>query len=80
MSRSYHVTERQARLAFRQGDVEPTYQASEKAWVKKQQTRARKTGVGATTNRAIVAGEKARTHRARTRVEARENGAKQAGE
>jgi hypothetical protein len=70
MSRSYHVTERQARLAFRQGDVEPTYQASEKAWVKKQQTRARKTGVG-TTNRAIVAGEKARTYRARRRMEAR---------
>jgi hypothetical protein len=34
MSRSYHVTKKAAIVAFMNGDTEPTYQLSEKAWVK----------------------------------------------
>jgi hypothetical protein len=33
MSRSYHVTKKASIVAFVNGDTEPTYQASEKAWV-----------------------------------------------
>jgi len=41
MSRSYHVTEKTARVAFANGDIEPMYQASEKSWVKKSQKELR---------------------------------------
>jgi len=41
MSRSYHVTEKAARVAFANGDIEPMYQASEKSWVKKSQKELR---------------------------------------
>jgi hypothetical protein len=60
MSRSYHVTEKAARIAFQQGDTQPGYQVSEKACVKKAQRKTR-TANGAKTNRAIVSAEIART-------------------
>lgn len=72
MSRSYHVTERKARNAFRHGDTEPTYAASEKSWVKQQQKKARaikKVGKSVPSNRAIVAEEKKRTKRARAAIQ-----------
>jgi len=66
MSRSYHVTEKQARLALARGDIQPTVLVSEKSWVKKKGLKARiaeTNGVELkiSTNRAIVACEKKRT-------------------
>lgn len=70
MSRSYHVTEKAANVAFANGDTTPTYEASEKAWVKKKQKEARaikkvfpKAPVA--TARAVVGREKKRTSRVR---------------
>ena len=60
MSRSYHVTEKKARIAFSEGDVQLAYQASEKSWVKREQQRARQQQKG-TTNRSIVSNEATRT-------------------
>lgn len=62
MSRSYHVTEKEATAAFYEGDLEPGYQASEKSWVKQEQKKARQQGV-ATPNRSIVSDEIGRTDR-----------------
>jgi len=66
MSRSYHVTEKQARAAFARGDIEPTVLVSEKSWVKKKELIARPAttvadGFKVAINRAIVAREKKRT-------------------
>lgn len=66
MSRSYHVTKKAAVAAFVNGDTEPTYQASEKAWVKSKQKQARamKKAVPdkrVAPTRAIVGREKKRT-------------------
>jgi alpha-beta hydrolase superfamily lysophospholipase len=66
MSRSYHVTKKASIVAFVNDDTEPTYQASEKAWVKSKQKQARaiKKAVpekAVATARAIVAKEKRRT-------------------
>jgi hypothetical protein len=41
MSRSYHVTKRAAIRALAEGDVMPTADASEKAWVKKAESAQR---------------------------------------
>jgi len=60
MSRSYHVTEKRARDAYNQGDIEPTYQASEKSWVKRRQREIRQQKE-LITNRSIVSVEAART-------------------
>jgi hypothetical protein len=68
MSRSYHVTSKQAFAAFCQGDVEPTYQGSEKRWVKQEQIKAR-TQKRDLTNRSIASAEIARTKRVRNRKE-----------
>jgi hypothetical protein len=64
MSRSYHVTKKKSVVAFHQGDHEPLFATSEKAWIKKNEQQARKTNrvlSKAATNRAIVAREKNRT-------------------
>jgi hypothetical protein len=64
MSRSYHVTKKESVAAFLQGDREPLFATSEKAWIKKKEQEARKTKrvLGkAATNQAIVAREKKRT-------------------
>jgi hypothetical protein len=64
MSRSYHVTKKKSVTAFLQGDREPLFATSEKAWIKKKQKEARLTkGVieKAPSNRAIVAREKQRS-------------------
>ncbi|MFT4176743.1 MAG: hypothetical protein QM627_08800 [Luteolibacter sp.] len=60
MSRSYHVTKKKAIEAFREGDLEPAYQQSEKCWVKQRQLKARKTK-NTPPNRSIVSGEISRT-------------------
>lgn len=65
MSRSYHVTKKAAQAAFQQGDAEPVYQASEKAWVKTAQTKARTAKV-TVTSRAIVSAEIARTRKVKS--------------
>lgn len=62
MSRSYHVTEKEATAAFYEGDLQPVYQASEKSWVKQEQKKARQKGI-TTPNRSIVSNEIARTNR-----------------
>ena len=68
MSRSYHVTEKKAFAAFREGDVEPAYQGSEKRWVKQEQIKARKRQ-SSVTNRSIVSAEITRTKEVRTQKE-----------
>lgn len=74
MSRSYHVTERQARRAFNNGDAEPMYMASEKSSVKRRQKKVRVSAAvhkKVPNNRAIVTEEKKRTKRARGAIEQR---------
>jgi len=75
MSRSYYVTQKKVRAAFRLGDNEPMYGASEKSWVKKKEKLAREAtkvvGNKSPSNRAIVAREKLRTAFARSAMEAR---------
>ena len=71
MSRSYHVTRKQADKAMAAGDMDPTWQASEKAWVKKAEGRKRVLGRALpsrskTPNHAIVSAEKKRTTKVRT--------------
>jgi hypothetical protein len=66
MSRSYHVTNKKAFAAFSEGDVEPSYQASEKLWVKQEQIKARKQEIDVT-NRSIVSAEIARTNRVKSK-------------
>ena len=67
MSRSYHVTRRGAIQALWDGDFVPTANVSEKAWVKKAESAARRcassTG-GRSKNSAIVSGQKKLTKRA----------------
>jgi hypothetical protein len=67
MSRSYHVTERKAKVAFYQGNTDPSYLVSEKSWVKKQAKTARESKQ-TISNRAIVGDEKKRTARARRKT------------
>lgn len=74
MSRSYHVTEKAARVAFVNGDCEPMYQASEKSWVKKKQKQARTIRKAVPEKkhaipRAIVGREKKRTQIAHAELE-----------
>ena len=71
MSRSYHVTKKAAVAAFVNGDTEPAYQASEKAWVKSKQMEARAIkkavpDMKVAPARAIVGREKKRTLDARS--------------
>lgn len=66
MSRSYHVTEKEATAAFYEGDLEPGYQGSEKSWIKRAVSRMRK-GSLQIPNRAAVGEEKARTKRVETK-------------
>jgi hypothetical protein len=65
MTRSYHATRKKADAALNQGDVDPTWQASEKAAVKKRQAGIRsRSGLPrrkVRPNRSIVASEKKRT-------------------
>ena len=68
MGRSYHITEKKAFAAFREGDVEPSYQSSEKRWVKQEQIKARKQN-NDVTNRSIVSAEITRTRVIRTQGE-----------
>jgi hypothetical protein len=68
MSRSYHVTEKKAFAAFCEGDVEPSYQGSEKRWVKQEQVKARK-HQSSVTNRSIVSAEITRTKEVRSQKE-----------
>ena len=68
MSRSYHITRKQADKAMNAGDLDTTWEASEKAWVKKAAERKRVLGKALKSrptvpNRAIVAEEKRRTSR-----------------
>jgi hypothetical protein len=70
MSRSYHVTKKAAVAAFLNGDIEPTYQLSEKEWVKKKQKLARSVASSLSDKRvpvarAIASKEKQCTARAR---------------
>jgi hypothetical protein len=70
MSRSYHITRKQADKAMDAGDLDPTWQASEKKWVKKkeEETRALSKALprrAKTPNRAVVSKEKERTARAK---------------
>jgi hypothetical protein len=70
MSRSYHVTKKAAVAAFLNGDIEPTYQLSEKKWVKNKQKLARSRASRLPDKRvpvarAIVGKEKRRTAKAR---------------
>lgn len=70
MSRSYHITRKQADRAMDQGDLEPTWLASEKRWVKEKESEKRALAKKlpqwrAAPNRAVVAKEKARTARAK---------------
>ena len=64
MSRSYHVTKKESAIAFSEGDHEPLFATSEKAWIKEQQRKTRavtQVSGKARPNRAIVAAEKKRT-------------------
>jgi hypothetical protein len=68
MSRSYHVTRKQADKAMDAGDLGPTWESSEKAWVKKKEGEKRVLGKALkfrakVPNRVITAVEKARTAR-----------------
>jgi hypothetical protein len=77
MSRSYHITRKAADKAMDEGDLEPTWQASEKRDVKEAITRGRQVArsVAALTgrtltsapNRAYVSKEKGRTAAAQER-------------
>lgn len=76
MSRSYHVTRKAAEQAMDEGDLEPTWEASEKADVKIAVTQRRDAGrtiksltgreLRKMPNRAFVAKEKSRTLGAKT--------------
>jgi hypothetical protein len=78
MARSYHVTRKKADAAMNRGDMGPTWQASEKAAVKKREVDVRtlsklaRRKVGPT-NRAIVAREKDLTRRSLLKGAARVN-------
>lgn len=69
MSRSYHITRKAADRAMDEGEMLPTWQASEKAWVKDRVERSREAtkmtkGEIQTPNRVVVAAEKKRTRNA----------------
>ncbi len=72
MSRSYHITRKQADRAMDAGDLDPTWQASEKAWVKNAAEKERALGKtlkvrSKLPNRVIVAEEKGRTSRSKAK-------------
>jgi len=68
MSRSYHITRKQADQAMDKGDLDPTWLASEKKWVKKKEGEKRVFAKALplrpkVPNRAVVSKEKVRTAR-----------------
>ena len=66
MSRSYHVTKREAIRAFAEGDIGPTVSTSDKSGIKKKEKRERRRAAAIglrQTNSAIVSSEKALTRR-----------------
>ena len=68
MSRSYHITRKQANRAMAVGDLGPVWLESEKRWVKKKEKEERAVAKfsrpeGKLPNRTVVSVEKRRTRR-----------------